>query len=91
MTNDSPIWYGIWIPRKGWVRGEGNKALMFDYHVIASETAKRLGNHTKVYFIDQSLVDIEHLLLEAERTEFFYPWFQFELMRLKKFFIKDRQ
>lgn len=84
----SPILYGIWIPRKGWLRYE-NKVLMFDIEVIANQLSKRLGNHTKVYYIDQSLVDIEDKLLEAERTDFFYPWFLFEIRRLKGFFIRN--
>lgn len=91
MTEPSPILYGIWIPRKGWLRGAESKALMFDLEIIAKQISKRLGNHTKVYYIDQSLVDIEDKLLEAERTDFFYPWFLFEIRRLKGFFIRNNK
>lgn len=62
---DYPIMYGIWKPKQGWIRGENNQALMFTVKDIAIQTADRLKG-CKVYFIDQSLVDIEQLLLEAE-------------------------
>lgn len=84
------ILYGIWIPGKGWIRGAENKALMFDIQAVAEQTAKRVKQDAKVYYIDQSLVDIEDRLLEAERTDFYKPWFLFDLKRLSKFFIKDK-
>lgn len=80
------IFYGVWIPGKGWIRGEGNRALMFAHKVVAEQLAKRVKQNAKVYFVDQSLVDIEGALLEAENTEFFKPWFMFDLRRLVKFF-----
>lgn len=76
--------YGVWIPEKGWVKGAENKALMFDNKVVALETAKRVKQNAKVYYIDRSLVDIEDKLLEAERNDFFSPWFIFDLRRLAK-------
>lgn len=78
------IFYGVWIPGKGWVRGAENKALMFDNRLVALETARRVKQDAKVYFIDQSLVDIESKLLEAENTDFFSPWFIFDLRRVAK-------
>lgn len=62
---DYPVMYGVWKSGLGWIRGENNQALMFTVKAIAIETADRLKD-CKVYFIDQSLVDIEQLLLEAE-------------------------
>ena len=88
MTDQFPIMYGCWIKGKGWVRGEEGRALMFTYWEVAQETARRIGN-AKVYFIDQSLVDIENQLLAAEKTDFFSPWFLFDLRRLAKLLRKS--
>lgn len=85
----SPILYGVWVPKSGWVRGDQAKALMFEYKFIAEETAKRIRRDAKVYYIDQSLVDIEAELLKAEQAEFFKPWFLFEIKRLYKFFVRS--
>jgi hypothetical protein len=86
MNNEIPLLYGVWIPSHGWQRGDNNKALMFLDKRVANECAKRLGNHARVYYIDNSLVDIEHHLLEAERNDFFYPFFLFDIRRLARFF-----
>jgi hypothetical protein len=87
---DIPLLYGVWIPNHGWQRGDNNKAIMFTDKQVAKETAKRLGNHAKVYFIDQSLIDIEDKLLEAEKNDFFTPFFLFDIRRLGKFFSKEK-
>lgn len=63
--NEYPVMYGCWIKGIGWIRGENGQALMFTVRDIAVQTSKRIGN-CEVYFIDQSLVDIEAQLLEAE-------------------------
>lgn len=76
------IFYGVWIPGKGWIRGEGARAVMFAHKVVAEQLAQRVRQDAKVYYVDQSLVDIEDKLLEAERTDFFKPWFLFDLSRL---------
>ena len=89
-TDKIPLLYGVWIPNHGWQRGDNNKALMFTSKDVAFETARRLGNKAKVYYIDQSLVDIERVLLEAEQNEFFSYWFLFDIRRLHKFFSKDK-
>jgi hypothetical protein len=84
-TETTPILYGVWLPTKGWLRGEQSKALMFEHKAIAKETAQRIGSRAKVYFIDQSLVDIEYQLLEAEKQNSFKAWFQMQVNRLYKF------
>jgi hypothetical protein len=71
MTEQMPIFYGIWIPGTGWLRGEGERALMFTEKAVAQETARRVGAKAKVFFIDNSLVDIEAKLLAAENTKSF--------------------
>jgi hypothetical protein len=68
MTEQLPIMYGIWLRGRGWLRGGENRALMFTEKQIAQETARRIGGG-KVYFIDQSLVDIEQELLKAEMVK----------------------
>jgi len=67
MTEQMQIFYGIWIPGTGWLRGDGERALMFTEKAVAQETARRVGANAKVFFIDNSLVDIEAKLLEAEK------------------------
>jgi len=67
MTDQLPLMYGVWLPGKGWLRGEESRALMFTEKIVAQETARRVGQKAKVYFIDQSLVDIEQGLLDAEQ------------------------
>lgn len=60
-----PIMYGLWRPGKGWVKGVDNRTLMFTSKMVAQQAATLLGT-CNVYFVDQSLVDIEDQLLEAE-------------------------
>jgi hypothetical protein len=67
--------YGVWIPGRGWVRGEENRAFADYNKEVAEELAKRLGNYARVYFIDSALVDLENKLLEAERTNKHMTWF----------------
>jgi hypothetical protein len=81
MAEPMQIFYGIWIPGTGWLRGDGERALMFTEKAVAQETARRVGQKAKVYFIDNSLVDIEAKLLDAEkrntqkwRTYVFLNW-----------------
>lgn len=80
MANEYPVMYGCWRKGLGWVRGNDNQALMFTVKEIAIETAGRIGN-CEVYFIDQSLVDIEDQLLEAEQTNI--PFFKRVFRALK--------
>ena len=84
MSEQFPIMHGVWIPGIGWLRGEENRALMFTEKTVAVQTAKRIKQKAKVYFIDQSLVDIEQKLLAAEESDFFIPWFLFDLRWLAR-------
>lgn len=61
--------YGVWLPSHGWVRGKENKCFADYNKEVAVELAQRLGNHAQVYFIDQSLIDLESMLLMAERSK----------------------
>jgi hypothetical protein len=69
----APLFYGVWVPREGWLKGQkptGEKmALSFEMRVVAEETAKRIGRGAIVLFIDDSLAAIENSLLEAESEQ----------------------
>lgn len=81
MTDN--IFYGIWIPTVGWLRGAESRALMFDSKIVALQTASRIDNHAQVFYIDQSLVDIEQQLLEAEAKRNQLPLFKRIFQTLK--------
>lgn len=61
--------YGVWRKGKGWLKGK--EPIAFDNKDVAQEVAKLI--HGEVRFIDASLIDIEHLILniELERKS---PW-----------------
>lgn len=82
MATDLPtILYGVWIPGTGWLRGDQSRALMFADKAVAQEIAQRIGRRAKAYFIDQSLVDIEGHLLDAEKERTFKPWSLFRFLK----------
>lgn len=61
--------YGIWLKGKGWLRGASNQVYA-DYHRhVVQETSIRIGNNARVYFVDQSLIDLEEKLLDAEKNK----------------------
>jgi hypothetical protein len=65
-----PLCYGVWIPGAGWVkvqRPDGKKTPFATFsRALAASTARRLGHGARVEFIDSSLEDLEHDLLQAE-------------------------
>lgn len=69
IANDRPM-YGVWIPSKGWLRA---KDVFVDYDLVkVKEVAKRFRRKkATVYYIDQSLIDMEDKLLEAEKENKF--------------------
>lgn len=63
-----PVLYGVWLPGEGWLRAHVKTSpLTFAQKEVADEVAARLGG--KVYYCDQSLVDIEDRLLKAENAK----------------------
>lgn len=62
---DKPL-YGIWIPAQGWLKGEDRKAVAFTLYAVAKQVAWRIGSGACVCFIDNSLIDLEQTLLQAE-------------------------
>lgn len=71
MTNIPPQMYGVWTPRKGWLKAvdlEGHPQAYAEIRKdVARATANRIGNHSRVEYIDQSLVALEQELLNAEK------------------------
>lgn len=61
------VHYGIWTPGIGWVK-YNNEPVAFEIEEVAISTAKRIGNNSRVEFIDNALFDLENQLLEAERN-----------------------
>jgi hypothetical protein len=57
--------YGIWIPGEGWLKG---KDIFADESLEkANQVARLIGKDARVYFIDQSIIDLERQYLEQER------------------------
>jgi hypothetical protein len=57
--------YGVWIKGQGWLRSNG-KPFATDNKAIAIETARRVKSH--VYYIDDSLANLEREFLEMEKS-----------------------
>lgn len=58
--------YGVWRPGAGWLKRNSQEYIAFDHKEVAQQTADRIGGGAKVYFIDDSLADIEPYFLELE-------------------------
>jgi hypothetical protein len=58
--------YGIWIPGKGWLKN-GPGVIAFDIRDLAEQTALDYGAGACVKLVDQSLIDLEQLLLDREQ------------------------
>lgn len=69
MADKTKIMYGVWRPGIGWLKRNDAGYIAFDHREIAEETADRVGNGAKVYFIDQALAEIEQYFLELEKTK----------------------
>lgn len=70
MADLSTIYYGVWIPRKGFlkVQRDGHLSAFADINKeVAAEIARVIGRQAKVRFIDASIASLEDELLEAER------------------------
>ena len=64
----TPIMYGVWIPKQGWLRTT-NGAVAFESKDVATETAKRCGQGAKVYYVDLALIDLEQNFLSLEKSQ----------------------
>lgn len=62
----SPILYGVWIAKQGWLKRNG-ESFATDHKEIAEETARRVGG--RVYFIDPALTEFEQYFLEMEASK----------------------
>lgn len=62
--------YGIWIPNEGWLKG---KDVFADTSLEkARQVAYLIGRNSRVYFIDQSIIDLENKYLENERRNIWH-------------------
>lgn len=60
--------YGVWIPGEGWLHPSVTREPYAETMLEkAQSTARRVGKHARVEFIDKSLVDMQDLFLAAER------------------------
>jgi len=65
MSDEKVTLYGIWIPGEGWLKG---KDVFADENLEkANQVARLIGRDARVYFIDQSIIDLERHYLEQER------------------------
>lgn len=62
---DPILYYGVWIPGQGWLK-RNNDYVAFDSRQVAEETARRIGQKAKVYYIDSALADLETYFRELE-------------------------
>lgn len=59
------LFWGVWIPREGWLKKNG-EVVAFDHVEVADQTAARVGNGATVYYVDNALADLEFYFLERE-------------------------
>ena len=64
-AKDTQLNYGIWKRSAGWVRGRDNDPIAFKDKTIADFYARWFGG--KAYPVDDSLVDLQDELIEAEK------------------------
>ena len=62
------IYWGVWIPREGWLKKNG-EVVAFDHKEVADQTAARVGNRAVVYYVDNALADLEYYFLELEAAK----------------------
>lgn len=68
-TNDTVIIYGIWIPNKGWLRDDKGNVFGDENKVKCQEVAKLIGQHAKVLFLDDAIVNLEREYLAQEKRK----------------------
>lgn len=65
----TPLMYGVWTPGQGWLRGPAG-VFATEHEEVAQQTARRVGQGAKVYFIDDALSDLEPNFLSLEKLKF---------------------
>ena len=70
----APILYGVWTPGAGWLKGRKSSTgevvpLSFESLAVAEQTAKRIGNRSSVFYIDDTLAAIEEALIQSEAEQ----------------------
>ncbi len=82
MTPPDPI-YGVWIRRLGWLKaGPKNECVCFARLDVAQDTARRFGGEAR--FFDDSLRDLEGMILEQEKLPPPSLWSRLFRQRLDK-------
>lgn len=66
--------YGVWIPGEGWLKGKDiSKDIFADTSLEkARQVSQLIGRNSRVYFIDQSIIDLERLYLEQEKRSIWH-------------------
>ena len=63
-----PLMYGVWIPKQGWLSGVSG-AFATEHEEVAQQTARRVGQGAKVFFIDDALRDLEQNFVSLEKQK----------------------
>ena len=64
MTEIIPLFYGVWLPAKGWLRGNNAQPYADTHPEVAQQVADCVGGEMR--FIDASIIDFEPLYLARE-------------------------
>ena len=76
IDNNGEIFYGVWIPNQGWLKG---KDVFADIsYEKAKQVARLIGRNARVRYIDISIIDLEHLYLQQESRSLWHTfrnWF----------------
>ena len=80
----TPLYWGVWIPGTGWLRILGS-SVAFEHEEVALETAQRIGQGARAYYLDKSLEKLESYLLERENSrKFLKKLYNYFMERFKK-------
>jgi len=75
MTDQNPKLFGVWLPGVGWLKTHAG-AVAFVYKDVADSVADRIGQKARAEFIDDSIKDLEQVLLAAEYFGYMV-WYEF--------------
>lgn len=67
MVNNK-IYYGVWIPGQGWLSVNG-EAMAWEDKAVAASIAGRVGNNSRVEYLDDALRDLQPYLLSVEKQK----------------------
>lgn len=70
---ENKIYYGVWIPKQGWLQVNG-EAMAWEDKGVALSVARRVGNNARVEFVDDALRDLAPYLLSVEQQKEKNKW-----------------